>query len=104
MTSKEALYYIKAIKILNDDGTTKPFLVEEINAIEKDLEVLEMFNKHLCYNESTETFTIETTFWKADDVLSEMCFEYWQKHNAEYNKIKEWHEHNKIKEWYEHDK
>ena len=106
MTSKEAiqklkyndfdvvnelrLYQVDATKMQDTDTRCLVTNPEECwKAIERDLAVLEMFKKHLYYDEPTKTFTIETAFWKADDDLVEQ-FEYWQKHNAEYNKIKEW--------------
>lgn len=93
MTSKEALERIKNTIIVrrNYNRVVSIFNQEEIETIEKDLDVLEMLKKKM---------SIETDYYDSDDGCEE--FEYIV-YNGEALNIDTQEEFNKIKEWLNHE-
>lgn len=83
MSSKEALNFI--LNVLSDNNYYMNILSNHFEVIQKDIEVLEILKKHFKHNEE-DVYLIERTFWKANENYGEG----WEKHNEEYNKIKEW--------------
>ena len=105
MTSKEALDWLKKQNKKQNNGNGDLWLEMYINAIEKDLEVLDFFKKlfvktmplRLTDLQGDKYLSIPNSDIRRPDALLPLS-------EKEYNLLKEWFTNNLLKEWLKNDR